>query len=511
MLSSAIVVFREVFEIVLIVGIVLAATRGMPGRGCAIALGFGGGIAGSALVALFTESISAMAEGVGQEIFNAGVLFTAAGFIGWTILWMKRHAREMKGQFARLGQDVANGKISYLVLSAVIALAVLREGSEIVLFTYGMLAAGQSPALLLTGSATGLVAGAGIGMLLYLGLIRLSVRVFMQVTSWMLVLLVAGMMSQGIGFLVAAGIFEKFTNVVWDSSWLLSEQGIVGQSLGTLIGYTARPMAIQIFVYLLTLGTLVMFMKLIDYKSLSAMRASAAALAILALLFPTQAQATKKVYSPYVEKGELELEWRGGLTHDDDDDEADGAWEQKLGIGYGFTERLFLEVYGEVEKENEESAEFTAAELEAKVQLTDPGEYWLDVGLLGEYKYNTADGADKIEGQLLLAKDVGSFMHLANLVLEREVGDDSEDETEGGISWSSRYRYNEAFEPGLEIYSEFGELSDMGEFDDQGHSLGPVVYGKVGSFKYDVGYLIGLSDSAPDGTFKAILEYEWHF
>ena len=106
MLSSAIVVFREVFEIVLIVGIVLAATREMPHRAKAVLLGFGGGLAGSALVALFTGAISGFAQGLGQEYFNAAILFTAAGFIGWTLLWMKRHAKEMRQNFEKIGKEM---------------------------------------------------------------------------------------------------------------------------------------------------------------------------------------------------------------------------------------------------------------------------------------------------------------------------------------------------------------------------------------------------------------------
>ena len=100
---------------------------------------------------------------------------------------------------------------------------------------------------------------------------------------------------------------------------------------------------------------------------------------------------------------------------------------------------------------------------------------------------------------------------MANLGLEREVGDDSEDETEGNVSWSTRYRYKPSFEPGVEIHSDFGSLSDGSEFDEEEHQAGPVIYGQLGAFKYDVGYLVGLSDSTPDGEGKANLEYEWHF
>lgn len=509
MLSSAIVVFREVFEIVLIVGIVLAATRGMVHRRLAIALGFGGGLAGAGLVALFTDKISVFAEGMGQEYFNALILFTAAIFIGWTVLWMKRHAREMKKHFSDIGQAVASGKLSYLSLSLVIALAILREGSEIVLFTYGMLAAGNSAPSLLAGALFGLIGGGALGVLLYMGLIKLSIRYFFAVTSWLLIFLVAGLMLQGTGFLVAAGAFENLSQTVWDTSWLLDDRGIIGQSLSTLIGYTARPTAIQLIVYLLTLGTLIMLMKFSEFKR----KPIAAAFMALGLcLLPAQAHATKKVYTPYVEQGELELEYQGRYEIDDDND-VDGKWVQKVALGYGVTDYWFTEAYLEFEKEGEDGSdpEMTSVEWENRFQLTQPGEYFVDVGLLTELVYNTSGGADKGEVKLLLAKDTGQFSHATNFILEREFGEDSSDETEAGFAWSSRYRYKESFEPGFEIHSDFGSLSDGGSYDEQKHMIGPVAYGKIGKIGYDVGTLFGVSDAAPDVTFKAILEYEWRF
>ena len=71
MFATAIIVFREVLEASLLVGIVAAATRAVPARNRWLAAGILAGLAGSALVALFTERIAAMASGIGQELFNA--------------------------------------------------------------------------------------------------------------------------------------------------------------------------------------------------------------------------------------------------------------------------------------------------------------------------------------------------------------------------------------------------------------------------------------------------------
>jgi high-affinity iron transporter len=514
MFASALIVFREVFEIVLIVGIVLAATRDMPHRTKAIAIGFATGLLGAGIVAAFTGYISNLAEGVGQEMFNSMILFTAAAFIGWTLLWMKQHSREMKTRFTQIGEAVADGTLPYISLSIIIMLAILREGSEIVLFSYGMLATGASLQNLLMGAGIGMAGGTLIGVFLYKGMIRLPVKLFFQVTSTLLMLLVAGMMSQAFGYLVAAGSFEQLSNVVWDSSWLLQEGSLIGQSLKVLIGYTAQPTAIQLIAYLSTLGGLYLMLRITEGRKFKTRTAATAMIAgILVILFaPDAAHASKKVYAPYVEKGEVELEWRGGYKIDDESD-VNGSWKQKLALGYGVTDYWFTEVYGEVEHDgaSDGNTELTAIEWENKFQLTQPGEYFVDLGALVEYvHFLEDDGADKLEGKLLIAKDTGNFTHLANLVVEREVGDNSEDETEYGAAWSTRYRYSPKFEPGIEIYSDFGDFDN--DFDEQGHQIGPVAYGQLTEHvAYDAGVLFGVSDAAPDAELKAIIEYEWRF
>src|SRR5204862_5091847 len=140
MLVTAIIVFREVLEAALIVGIVLAATQGVPRRGAWVARGVAAGALGAALVAGFAQTIASAASGVGQEVFNAAVLFAAVAMLGWHNVWMTRHGREMAGAATRLGADVRAGREPLWALSFAVGLAVLREGSEIVLFLYGIAA-----------------------------------------------------------------------------------------------------------------------------------------------------------------------------------------------------------------------------------------------------------------------------------------------------------------------------------------------------------------------------------
>src|SRR5262245_59187891 len=134
MLAALVIVFREVLEAGLIVGVVLAAARGVPGRGRTVLLGVLGGIAGSAVVAVFAAQISSAFEGRGQELFTAGVLMLAVIMLAWHVVLMAEHARELTVRLRQLGQEVALGSRSVAMLGGVVGLAVMREGSEVVLF-----------------------------------------------------------------------------------------------------------------------------------------------------------------------------------------------------------------------------------------------------------------------------------------------------------------------------------------------------------------------------------------
>jgi high-affinity iron transporter len=260
MLPTALIVFREVLEAALLVGIVLAASQGVPRRGLWVGAGVLGGVVGAALVAGFAEQIAAALAGVGQELFNAAVLFTAVAMLGWHNVWMGRHGRELAVEAGDIGKLVRAGARPLYALAMVVGLAVLREGSELVLFLYSIIAANGTDAVSFgAGFAIGMVAGIGVGALLYLGLLRIPLKHLFTVTSWLILLLAAGMAAQGASFLVQADVLPPLGNSVWDTSWLLTEQSIPGQVLHALVGYVAQPSGIQVAFYaatLLVIGTL---------------------------------------------------------------------------------------------------------------------------------------------------------------------------------------------------------------------------------------------------------------
>jgi high-affinity iron transporter len=260
MLATAIIVFREVLEASLVVGIVLAACQGVPRRGIWVTGGIAAGVLGASLVAVCAGAIAAAVNGIGQELFNATILFTAVAMLGWHNVWMNRHGRELAAAAGALGKEVAGGTRPLYALAMVVGIAVLREGSEIVLFLYGIaISSGTGGLSMLAGGILGLAGGVAIGALIYLGLLAIPLRRLFTVTSWLILLLAAGMASQGAAFLMQANLLPSLGNDLWNTSSILTENSMLGLLLHVLIGYSAEPAGIQVVFYLATLvviGTL---------------------------------------------------------------------------------------------------------------------------------------------------------------------------------------------------------------------------------------------------------------
>jgi high-affinity iron transporter len=262
------IVFREILEAGLIVGIVLAATRGVPRRGLWVGYGVAGGALGACVVAGFAGEIASWFEGSGQELFNASVLGLAVCMLIWHNVWMASHGRAMAQSMRELGAAVVAGKKPLAALAIVCGMAVLREGSEIVLFIYSIVSSGgASPLDTVIGGGLGVLAGAAISAFMYLGLSVIPARHIFSVTSVLITLLAAGLAAQAVNFIQQAGFFEVMVTPVWDISWLLAEDSLFGRLLHVLIGYTDRPAGAQLVVYLATIVVTVTLMRLVRLQT----------------------------------------------------------------------------------------------------------------------------------------------------------------------------------------------------------------------------------------------------
>ena len=517
MFSIAIIVFREVLEIALILGVLLAATRGLPNRAPWVWLGLLLGIAGAGIVAFFADAISQAAEGMGQEMMNATILFIAATLIGWTVIWMNGHGRELTQHFKQVGTDVIKGIKPKYTLTIVVALSVLREGSEIVMFLYSSLVTGGKTNLLIIGSIVGTCMGIIAGIGIYYGLMKIPIKKVLTVTSWLLMLLVAGMVAQAFGYLSAAGKVPDLIPMVWDTSRIVSEGSLLGKILHILVGYTDRPSGIQLLVYLLTIGGLFVAIKTVGQPTIQNVKKFITLLIvgfICTFGVSHPAYAEKQVFQPNAEQGEWELE-NTGVYDIDPAKNKNAVQEYHYAVGYGVNSfwHTELELEAETEPTDDAITSFQATHMEWEniFQLADKGEYWLDPGIYLAYEAPLINKqVGQFEGKILLEKDIQKISNILNISFNQEVGGGADPHTDAGISWSTRYRLSQYFEPGVEYWNDFSTIDHHLDYEQQSHQVGPCFYGHLARhINYDIGYLFGVSDAAPRGELKWVIEYEF--
>ena len=263
MFGTMVIVFREVLEAALLIGIVAAATQAIPGRNRWLAGGLLAGLAGAGLVAFSTDAIGALASGIGQELFNAMVLGVAVLMLAWHNIWMSSHGAQLAAGARSVGNDIRAGRSECSILLVVVGLAVLREGSEMVLFLYGIAASeGAGASSMLLGGAIGLILGVAVGYAVYAGLLRVPLRWFFTATGLLVLLLAAGMASQAARFLIQADLLPSLAAPLWDTSASLPETSVVGMLLHSLIGYDARPAGMQMVFYAVVIVVIGVGMKL---------------------------------------------------------------------------------------------------------------------------------------------------------------------------------------------------------------------------------------------------------
>ena len=258
MFQIAIVVFREILEISLILGILSAATKEIPGRAKWILGGLSLGAIASIILALFTDNISNSLNGQGQEFFNGLVLLSAAFMISWTVIWMQRHAKSISSELKRLSNSIREGKKPLYILLIVVFLSTMREGMEVVLFTYSYYISGAAISDIISGLLIGTLFGCAAGLALYLGIIKAFGKYFFIVTTWLLVFLASGISAQGIGFWINAGIVPALANPAIDLSNILSDQSFFGKFLHIFFGYIDQPAGAQLIIYFVNIFVLVL-------------------------------------------------------------------------------------------------------------------------------------------------------------------------------------------------------------------------------------------------------------
>lgn len=264
MIATAIILFREVLEASLIIAIVMGATRGVAQRGRWMLGGIALGVFGASIVALLASEIAMQFEGRGSAILNATILLCAVAMLAWHNIWMKSHSRKLAQDVSIMGNDVQSGKQPLTALLLLSFIAVMREGSEAVLFIWAIASSDTQSFSMVLGGLSGVTAGILVGTLLYRGLLSIPLRHFFTFTNWIILFLGAGLSAQAAGFLNQADLLPALGTQLWDSSRFLSQTSLFGQVLHTLVGYIARPSGIEAVFYLGNILTVLLLMRLFD-------------------------------------------------------------------------------------------------------------------------------------------------------------------------------------------------------------------------------------------------------
>ena len=264
MFGPALIIFRETLEAALVITIIAAATRTVSRRSVWIVLGILVGIVGAGVLAGLTEKLADLADGTGTELFNAAVLGVAVLMLAWHHIWMATHGVELARDAKKVGFDVSEGTRGLSAIAVLVALTVLREGAESVLFLHGMASGGEAGMTeVIFGGLLGVAGGAAVGVVMYFGLMRIPLKSFFNVTGALLVLLAAGLASRMAGFLIQADWLPPLATPLWDTSAILSTHSMLGYVLHVMVGYEANPSGMQMMFYAVTLFAIMYFAALV--------------------------------------------------------------------------------------------------------------------------------------------------------------------------------------------------------------------------------------------------------
>jgi hypothetical protein len=233
-----------------------------------------------------------------------------------------------------------------------------------------------------------------------------------------------------------------------------------------------------------------------------------------ALVSPLHAHAgpSDYVYTPTVEYGEKEIDFKAGTAQKPDDPRESAA---SIGFGYGAKEWWFTEIYLKYKSENNEGVKHDAIEWENKFQLTETGKYPVEVGFLMELERprDHAEGWEFKWGPLL-ETDFGKIQLNANALFQRSYRSEGISETQFLYQWQAKYRWMREFEFGLQGFGEMGKWSHWATEEERAQRAGPAVFGKLPladhqAIRYNAAWLLATSKAAADHTIRMQVEYEF--
>jgi len=255
MIQTLLITWRETLEAALIVGILLTYLHrsGQPEGVRWVWLGAASAVLAAVACAVLSDGALALLDPDAQELLQAAILFLAVGVLSWMVLWMNRHASDIRGDLQRKAdRALAGGRLAGLATVAFVA--VFREGVETVLFLWGVTAGAGGAVRIVPFVASGLAGSAlavGTAWLFFRGFAFLDLRTFFRVTGVLLLLVAAGLLTAGVNKLIALDYLPPLVPQVWNSSWLVRDGSVLGAVLSALVGYRSRPSLLEVLAFAL--------------------------------------------------------------------------------------------------------------------------------------------------------------------------------------------------------------------------------------------------------------------
>ncbi len=221
----------------------------------------------------------------------------------------------------------------------------------------------------------------------------------------------------------------------------------------------------------------------------------------------SHAQTISSVGSPKVSKGVTAVAARIGYSENKDGGSQDERLRSRLHIDHGFTDSYAARLIVAGDKRQNDTFEYDSLTFENRFDLYDAQDIGFDFGMRASYTLKDGDKKpDNVTVGFYELFPLDDWEIRANQFLSHEVGEDSE----SGVGFSMRaqatYALNDNHRLGLETFNNFGNIRTLSGFDNQSHSLGPVLKGKLGNgFAYETGYLAGISDNNADHNIKLFL------
>lgn len=217
---------------------------------------------------------------------------------------------------------------------------------------------------------------------------------------------------------------------------------------------------------------------------------------------PVNHNGVNKVYDPYVQALEREIELRTIFQTDERATE-DNILRQRVSYGFSLNSRVFIEAYVIGIRLPDQTFELEGYEVETKIQLTEQGQYNTDWGIIFEYERQVSESIAELASILVASRQWGDWVGTVNLGLEYEFGSNIDDEIDRFASAQWRYRFREAFEPGVEFYA-----------DEFTRGIGPVITGVIrgngnNKWHWEAGFIAPINDTTPDQTYRFLLEWEF--